>query len=249
MKNNNVTTAWVVGADLDRACVQGLIEGDKVLCEMNGARVFSSYDNPMVADEPWVVVSNDESELVLHHKSKDRTVRLPYETLLKLAPKEPAVFLIKDKRLSPGPIYCLLQFAQHRMDASKVAKVFPMAFDPANILREARKEVIEKIVETLATFSHPGWGYRSVCRFALRSNVRAKTIGEIKDQDWKSICALPDETLVKIMREMNWIPYLLSAGSVSDPVAVLAERPYEAPNDVSGHVAPNVTDGNPSQST
>lgn len=223
----NLDFAYVVGADLDKTLLSSLAKGDQVLCEMNGARVFSNFSNPLVADEPWIVVSNDDRKLVLRHKSKDRLLSLPYSKLLKLRAREPAVFLLTDKSLADGRVYVIVQFVSHRIPVKQIHKQFPMVFDAAAVLKEDRKGVIDAIVDKLGEFSYPGWNYMGVCRFALRSSVRVPIIDAFRERDWKVISEQKDDVLLRIMNEMNWMPYLLSQSALYTE-ATYAEEPYTA---------------------
>lgn len=225
-KNKTTVSACVIGADLDISLVRGLVQGDHVLCEMNGARIFSNLANPLVADDPWVVVSNNAKKLVLRHPSVSRNLTLHYSKLLRLKQHEPAVFMIHDPYLAPGRIYVILQFVSHRLPSSEIDHQFPMAFDAAAVLAEDRTNVINAIVEKIAEFDYPGWGYMGVCRYSLRSNIRVPIISGFRDRDWKIINEQNDAVLLRMMREMNWLPYLLAQ---SNPYceATISDAPYK----------------------
>jgi hypothetical protein len=50
----------IVGPDIDLDMLRVLTPGDKVLTEMNGARLFSTSNVPAIADDhPWTVVANE----------------------------------------------------------------------------------------------------------------------------------------------------------------------------------------------
>ena len=226
MKNKNF--AYVVGADLDKTLLTRLVKGDRVLCEMNGARVYSSYTNPIVSDETWEVVSNDERKLVLRHRSKERPLILPYSKLLNLKDRDPAVFMLTDKKLADGDgrVYVIVQFVSHKIPIDQIHQQFPMVFDAAAVLKEDRKGVLNAIVNKLGEFSYPGWNYMGVCRFALRASIRVPVIDAFRERDWNVISNESDEDILRIMTEMNWMPYLLSQSSLYTE-STLAEKPYE----------------------
>jgi hypothetical protein len=209
---------WIIGADLDPALVRALVRGDKVLCEMNGRRSYSRLGCPLAAEEPWTVVLNEPDELVLHHPWMPRPLRLPYGNMLRVASHDPAVFLIRDQNLSAGPIYALLQFASYRLWLSEIGKMFPLSADAAGIVGQTREQTVMKLLQTIRTFKRPGWHYRGVCRFALRSGIRARIIEAFRVGDMRTIGRLPDTIMATMTREMTWLPQLLSASTASQSI-------------------------------
>lgn len=213
---NKVSSVAVMGPDIDSSLVRSLTEGDKILVEMNGIRVQSTHPCPLVAEEPWLVVSNTPVALTLTHSQVIEPLVLPYTAMLELAPTQPAVFKIEDIGIADGPIYVLLQFIAFRHDSNKVDKVFPLAWDSAFFMEfmahpSVRQESVERIVDTLATFKPTNWTYMGVLRFALRSQVRVKVINAFRTRDWDIISQQSDETLAKIAQELSWVPHCVAA--------------------------------------
>jgi hypothetical protein len=204
---------WVIGGDLDPELVRSLVPGDQLLCEMNGARIYSRLRCPLAAEDPWSVVSNNLAKLVLQHPRIPRPLRLPYERLLRLPPNQPAVFQIRDQTLSPGPIYVLLQFASYRLPLPEIIKNYPLSLDVERLVGQSREEMVARLLETIRTFERPGWGYRGVCRFSLRSHTRVRIIEAFRVGDMTAIRRLPDATIATMAREMNWLSHLLSVST------------------------------------
>lgn len=199
------TPVFMVGCDLDLSLVKRLTKGDHVLLEMNGGRIFSKLSNRCVTKERWMVVSCDQQSLVLRHDAIRHDLVLPFDSLLRLSERETAVFSIRDTYFGDGPKYVILQFSDY---ALTLADAEDKAFDAELLLQAPRKQVLMGLVKALRTFSHPGWGYRSVCRFALRSDVRAKIINAFRTEDWEIINSQSDKTIVAIAEELSWLPLL-----------------------------------------
>jgi len=201
----------VVGPDIDRELVKTLTEGDRILVEMNGVRVFTTHYCTLVADEPWRVKSNTSFALTIEHPSIKHDLILPYSALLKSSLVEPAVFVIDDRFFSKsGPLYVILQFISYRMNFVDVGGAFKLDYDVSvfdSILADsdARRAVLQKISQRLGKFKHPGWGYRSLCRFALRASVRVKVIEAFRNRDWPIIMEQSVETIKRIASELAWI--------------------------------------------
>lgn len=140
----------VVGVDLDPSLCARLTNGDKVMVEINGVRVYSRHACPLVAEQPWTVISStpprraqgptESNMLVLRHAFVNHDLVLHYTNLLVLAKRQPAVFQEKDANLSRGPdgqplpIYVVLQLVSHWICLSFVI-IPPHPFRQAGTIR------------------------------------------------------------------------------------------------------------------
>jgi hypothetical protein len=221
----------VIGADMDAPLVKSLVEGDEVLMEMNGMRVSSKCACPLVAEQPWKVVRNDKKELVLRHERVMGDLSLPYDTLLSTARHSPAVFKINNPAYCTGPIYTILQFVGFRCTEEQVDELFPTPFDE-DACREALEDdrvkvgLLEQWGKTLKTFRLHAFGYRSIKRISMRTQVREELILAIRELEWDKILDIEDNQLVAIHREMCWMPHFLQQSGL---IHHDSEREYQKP--------------------
>lgn len=201
----------VVGQDLDHDFMQSqpaLGDGDKVLVEMNGTRIFSNSGCPLVVEDAWEVIRSDSDGIVLSHPKLAEGLMLPIDALVSHS-GEPAVWQIEDKRFAQGPIYCLLQFVAYHVAQEDVKGFKPAydieSFDEILLNKPARDHIQMALIKRLQKLQHPGWGYNSLCRFSLRSNVRAKVINAFRKSDWEVIEKQDDDVLKKIIGELGWV--------------------------------------------
>ncbi len=216
MTNNDKVLA-VAGADLDIALVKGLDKGDKILLEMNGVRMPAT-SHPLVADEPWLVLSNDAYVLRLRHPRWDTLVLdLPYENI---HTNNPAVFRIYNSAFGlTTPIYVILQFVAYYASSGEIKTKYATTFNEDGCREGLDDDLVRNgLLETLhgyfQNFSTQTFKHQSIKRFALRSHVGEQVINDIKDGDWQKVLDISDDDLVKIVREVSLLPHLLESGKM-----------------------------------
>jgi hypothetical protein len=228
----------VAGADIDPSLLIRLDRGDKVMVEVNGVRLYSSSPCPLVAERPWVVVSNLAPELgeppkpqhkiVIRHPNVSHTVVLHYNNLLHLERHQPAVFQERDAKLCSDPqsgevypVYIILQLVSHYIPAAEVNGSFE-PFDEVSarfVLGDAdlRPAILAEWIETFKTFpAAGGWNNKSVYRTAIRSQVKPNVIEAFRNEDWDFINSLPLRTLIRIQSAIHWYPMFKKQGKLAE---------------------------------
>lgn len=225
MLNNQIDAipVYVTGADIDRL-VKRLTKGDRVLVEMNGIHLCSSPNNAIVSNERWVVMRNTKNGITLRHPLFRHDLILPYANL-QMKPKDSTVFLIHDKILSTGPIFCILQFVSSIMLLSDVCKIFPPIFNCELLTNPAtRRSSINGMIRALSVLV-PGWGYLGIYRFAIRTGVSSDIIGAFKCGDVAFINALSDSVLHKVSQGILWLSHFTEQGKIYN-----IEEEYKSPS-------------------
>jgi hypothetical protein len=85
----------------------------------------------------------------------------------------------------------------------------PPEWDMDDMGRDSRRSNgssgdLEKLAADLKGLSK-GWGWKSVCRFALRSGITPRTIEAFRNGDWFKINSLSDDVIQMILRELRWM--------------------------------------------
>ena len=240
MQSQTVTTApqfvHVVGPDVQRNDLRSLVQGDFVLAELNGRRLFS--DIPIASAQAWEVVDNTDDTLVIAHPEGE-TFSLPYSSLLPTSNNSPAVFHLKRNNPECPQIYVILQLISHKSTVSDLRK-YRWFFNEReyrdNIFNDPimRRGLLEQWCEFFKTFSEKGWGHKSILRFALRAGVSTKIIRAFRSESWDQIYNVSMDTLLDMAREINLLPSLLElSGDIQfDTERVIKPRSDdEAPTD------------------
>lgn len=205
----------VAGPDMDISVVANLTEGDRVLAEMNGTRVYSENNCPLLAGIPWTVVSNNpppvrrnptaEHTLVISHPQM-ADITLSYTNLLILGgSRQPAVFC--ESNISAGPVYVVLQFVSHYLRPDYATKEFESYdHEQARLIWDNPKyrEVALKALRLTLGGLSKGWGCKGINRMAIRSHVPVLTLRNFLrsgDLDQKSFDALH--------ATIHWLPYFM----------------------------------------
>jgi hypothetical protein len=228
---------YVVGPDLDVDLCKSLVPGDHVLLEVNGGRYYTEQKNPLVAEEPWIILENDwfdeqsvadgptartkpRGQLVLKHGRVAHPVILDYDQLLNLPKGQPAVFKTtkgKNEHLPDGPLYVILQLIAFKLTEDRVDEAFPMMTQAMHdefleILEDDRLKVglLEDWSGQLARgVKENGWKYNSVKRIGLRAAVPFAAVKAFVTRDYKAMLALSDDELIRLRRECHWLKMLL----------------------------------------
>lgn len=180
--------------------------------------MYSTSACPLVAEQPWTVVSNDGKVLRIKHPNIRHVLDLPYATLLE-GVRSPAVFRITNRAYgTAGPIYCILQFVGHWLPEEQVSESFVNNFSEDAMLEaldddRVRTGLLEKWSETLQGFRLNGFGYKSIKRLALMSQCAEKDLHTIRNGDWAGMMLLGDRTLVNLQRALSWLPHYLRQSS------------------------------------
>lgn len=218
----------VVGADLDPSLTFKLTEGDKVLVEINGYRIYSDNSCPLVAEQPWIVVSNvpplinnppkEQHKLVLRHQQSRHDITLHYKNMLHLPKNQPAVFLEEDPNLSQtngkaNSTFIILQMVAHW--TGEVESEFP-AYDKAAarlvlLDNDIRPAIFEQWGAILTDFRTGPlmWRHKSVLRLANRSHVRPIVFEKMIQGDFTAIESLDTVSLFRIHEAFYWLQYFL----------------------------------------
>lgn len=213
----------VIGADLDMDLCRALVEGDKVLMEINGTRTFSTQRNPLIADFPWEVVSNRwhrkdkivNGQLTLKHPSHPSNVVLDYSHAIKTARKQPCVFVEEDASIVPGQLFVILQMVGFRISEDQVDVVFP-PLKPSELtgFRDALKDnfiKMELFKDWYRIFQKmpEGWQYNNDRRFAIRAKVKVGVVTALRQGDFQALLKVSDNDVISMFRECYWLPMLL----------------------------------------
>jgi hypothetical protein len=231
----NATSApvAVVGADLDANLAAKLDAGDKVLVEINGTRIFSDNPCPLVAEEPWEVVSNNaprleqqpntNHRLILRHPNINHQLVLHYANLLAQPTRQPAVFEERDVKLShtggvANPIYVMLQLVSHYIASENIDDNFT-PWDESNarfLLSDAEWKLVifEEWITVLRRFRR-GWSQRSIFRMAMRAFVKPNVVEAFGMGDWDTINKLDMATLLQLHQAMHWLPMFLGQAELA----------------------------------
>jgi hypothetical protein len=222
----------VVGADLDIALCSSLTAGDKILMEVNGARVYSTSANPMVVEHPWEVVSNDyEGEtkggklvrhtghLVLRHPNVESEFRLAYDSVVAWKDSQkrdqPCVFVEMNDQIGEGTLYVILQMVAYYVPENVVEDLFPSpGIDVLEQFQDALDD--DRVKVGLMEDWHQGfktigmgWGYLNDFRIVSLANARVNIVRAMKDGDYKTMLTATDDELMGLNRAIHWIPILI----------------------------------------
>ena len=248
----------VAGADFDPSLTMKLTAGDKVLVEVNGTRVYSTSDCPILSDNYWVVISNSpplargqiptsEHKLVLYNAQEKHTLVLHYKNLLELSPRQPAVFrefdpkLATDEQGNAAMTYIFVQMISHWIKEKNVRTEYPPYYRADSRLMFDNEDISKLILEQwqgiLSNFTQPGWDQKSVCRLALRAFVTPTDIQMIVAGKGNR---LGISKLSRIHEVLHWLPYQITNGKLMDIKDVLNAETYEG----DGHASNSSTDAN-----
>jgi hypothetical protein len=205
----------VVGPDIDVDMLRTLTDGDQVLAEINGARLFSNAPVKSVAsDHPWTVVSHEPGDkLVLSNPLCANDLTLDYSALLTTTATQPAVFMQTRDDGLPGPLFVILQMIAYRaVETDLIELVEP--FDKIALLdlfddERLKLGLLEEWCQVLATFPENGWRHKSFKRFANRAGVSRDVIKAFREHDWQTLLGLSDDTLVRIGEELHVLPVMM----------------------------------------
>lgn len=228
----------VAGADIDPLLSTNLTRGDNVLVEMNGRRVWSELENPLVAEIPWTIEeinapieienANEDHYILLSHPKVDRMLRLHYMNMLETEnDRQPAVFKEKDKEFSSrpdgsaNPIYVILQLISHyavRGETTKNMKpwkeeecAFCLADD------DLRYIIFEQWTKVFKTFKRDrGWDHKSFNRFCMRAMLGKQDLRAFANEDWDAIEAIPSDKLLRIWETLHWTAPILSRQPIQE---------------------------------
>lgn len=233
----NTAICHVVGPDLDIELCKSLSDGDMVMMEVNGGRYWTSQRNPMVVEEPWVVVRNDwvsgsvpagnvleasestDGQLILSH-SKCKSIVLSYNDLL-TPPTGVAVFQTSNdkqshKDLPKGILRVILQMVAYRLSNEQVDKQFPMPSDmDINAFGEALEDdrvkagLLDDWVRYFSKVKKAGWKHNCAKRIAQRANVPLDVVMAFIDEDYAKLLTVSDEHLTRLRIECHWLPKLM----------------------------------------
>jgi hypothetical protein len=233
MLYNGKQVVAVQGSDIDPQTCKGLTSGDRVLVEINGERLFGHGDNPILADIPWTVESNDaplgtrsqrRHQIVLSHPFHPTHLTLHYQNMRHQ--RGPAVFNETDPTISSTndgqalPICVILQLVSHYMPADNARESYPNSFHPSFLLDpQSRRKVIVSIVKATGKLEAGGFRYTSKCRFSLRSGVRVSELNKIGEQDLDFLSTMSDDTVSRLGRELGWLSSIKHASTVLGTVA------------------------------
>lgn len=229
LQSSPVVPLAVVGADLDIPLCLMLTEGDKVMVEINGARLPAMQDCPLVG-RVWTVVSNNpqqtrlrptlENKLVLTNTAFPyyKDITLHYVNLLRLSRGQPAVFEERDTNLSMDrnghalSAYILLQMVSHYVPSKQVSTHFPQPDNFLELIQDERLKrcILESWIATIRNdLKSTSWGHRGYFRFALHAGISPGTVRAFQAGDSAVINGLDDQTLVKMFRAFHWMPKFL----------------------------------------
>lgn len=216
----------VVGADIDPMLAKTLGEGDKVLVEVNGIRLYSHNPCPLVAEKPWIILFNNPPtpysqptaahRLVLKHEDVVQPLELHYQNLLH---GSPAVF--REDCPKGRSMLVALQLVSHYMNEDDVESTWePHDPDAMRLVLEdedMRRLVLEKWQGMLShgSFRKVGWKHKSINRLALRAGQ-----GSIKPCDLVKIIRgqgedLGYDALCRIHEAIHWLPAFLSQSALA----------------------------------
>jgi len=207
--NATLTAIAVRGSDLDLDVCRHLTAQDKIMLEVNGLRLYSKRDCPLV-DLPWTVVTNGEALVVQHLNGMELT--LPYAAAKN---SNPAVFKIFDSRIiAADHFYAIPQFISRYMASEITGSVFkPCQRDQEKLFAEpARRLTYQKWSGLLEAFDR-GWTDLGMSRFALRCYVDLNRLEAIRDLNWELIDAMTYEEFQRIHRAFHWHPTILQASA------------------------------------
>lgn len=226
----------VAGADIDPSLCRMLTEGDQVMVEVNGKRIFSDHPCPLVAEHPWIVESNnppklnnrtsEENKLVLSHVEGSHKLVLNYGNLINLPRYQPAVFLEKSVNLSetggkPNSTFIILQMVSHWTE--KVEHEFPSYnLAAARMVMSSvddRSFLIKEWGEMLLFEFRTGpvqWRHKSVLRLARRAHVRPQIIESLMMEEYKAIESLDLASLLCLHEAIYWLPMFLGQSRLID---------------------------------
>jgi hypothetical protein len=217
----------VAGADIDLDMLRVLVQGDRVLAEINGVRPFSTATNSKVADDaPWTVEFHEVGEfLVLSNPRCSVNLRLDYSELITSGESQPAVFQLRNKSgwvsAKVPRVFVVLQLISCKVAEDGIDSLFGQDgdFDADELLDVYDDErvyvgLMEAWAAKLKRFT-PGWRMRSVKRFALRADVTQRTVDAFRTGDWDTVLALKEtpagrKTLLGMARELHALPVLLA---------------------------------------
>jgi hypothetical protein len=215
--DTTISSYAVVGADLDISLVKTLVEGDNVLLEMNGMRMFApqGIDCPLLSEQPWSVVSNDGRLLKLSHPRIKDELTLPYECLIR-SNLSPAVFRIMNPAYgTDGPIFVILQFIGHYLAPEEAATTFQNHFNESRAREEfeddnVRMGMLELWSKTLQSFRQVGFGHKSLKRLALRADISEQVLRTIRDGEAQDMLNIDIESIIKLHRAFCWTHHFLN---------------------------------------
>lgn len=233
----------VVGADLDIELCSSLTTGDKVLMEINGARTVSGQPNPLVAEEPWAVVSNDcqrgdkqgvmSGHLVLRHPSRTDQFSLSYRQIMRTGRGQPAVFVESNEAIQSGTLFVILQLVSFYAAENVIAELYPPIspsdLEEFQIALDDDRVKMGLLEDWCRAFKRlpEGWGYNGDKRFALRANVPVAYIKALRTEDYNKLLTITDEELTRMRRECHWMPYLMRQNELTGGID--AEGEYSKP--------------------
>jgi hypothetical protein len=204
-----------------------------VLAEVNGVRYWSAQKNPLAAEFPWEVVSNEPSategavggagRLVLRHPRMNRQFVLEYEHVLKLGRDDPAVFVTHDYSIQRGTLYVILQGIAFYLAADGLGEMFPALpeseFADTLADRDFTIQSLKQCWSSLAMLrvgddGTAQWSYDGIFRFALRTLLRVSTVKALRGGDFDEAMKLNRESWSNVRRELHWLPMFLRQSSL-----------------------------------
>lgn len=228
----------VIGCDLDVDLCSVLVSKDKVLMEINGSRTWSSQSNPLVAEEPWEVVSNElekrqvsffdrndnrvnktvlSGQLVLSHSRLKSPFVLDYKNLMNTG-EGPAVFVEMNDEIKCGTtLFVILQMVGFYTPENTINKLYPPismdGVDDALSDSRVKLEIFKQWSFGMRKFHDDDWGYWGIKRFALRAGVKVATVKSIRDGDLAACMQIPHDDIKRMWEECYWLPTLRKQGS------------------------------------
>jgi hypothetical protein len=203
-RNRLAPSVWVAGQDMDWGIIAGLARDDLVLVELDGKRVLSDLEIPLISEFAWKVSSNIAGDAICLYYGRKK-LSLSYKNIIN---REPVVFEEVVKWYNNNSVKVVLQLPSFRSTISEEKGLLPV-FDMNSIDyvladNEAREALIARLWLTVRRLSADGYEHGSVNRLALLSGLQTDIIHKFREK-----CEITDSHLKLIVGAMAWFRHYL----------------------------------------